>query len=156
MSIMKDEPLYPLSARPANDPRTVDGKKGSETSHSLLNNNESIFDIAHNKVSNKQLKNADAPTIGSQQFDNGKSATDFTKGFDPKNLSGAIPFALSLIKDIQTKSGAGKLLGDIVTPEISSLIQKFVDALKIKDEKKLNDAVNAIKQIYENMPTGNT
>lgn len=154
MSIKPDDPYYPISARPAKDPRKVDGKNGQETSHSLLDNNESIFDIAHNRVSDKQLKGADSPTIGSQQFDNGKSATDFTKGFDPKNLSGAIPFALNLIKDIQKNSGAGKTLNDIAGPKISDFIKKFIDALKSKDEKKQAEAVDDIQKEYQNKETG--
>jgi hypothetical protein len=150
MSIDLNEPLYPKSARPEGDPRKVDGKKGSETSHGLIDNNESIFDIAKNKVASKSLKHHDSPTIGSQQYDGGKSATNFTKGFDPKNIAGAIPFALNLVKDIQSNSGAGKLLGDIVGGNIGPMIQQFLGALKSGDQKAIGDLVSKIQSEYEN------
>ncbi len=150
MAINLNELQYPLSARPRSDPRRVDGKKGDETSHALIDNNESIFDIAKSKVSSKSLKHHDSPTIGSQQYDGGKSATDFTKGFDPKNISGSIPFALNLVKDIQNNSGAGKLLNDIVGGNIGDMIQQFLSALKSGDQQSVTDLIGKIQSEYEN------
>ena len=143
------DPLYPLSARPKKDPRKVDGINGDETSHSLIDNGESAYDISRNKVSSKKLKNETDPTIGSQQYDGGKSATDFTKGFDPNNKSGSIPFALNLIKQIQQNSGPEKILSDIVGGNISSLIGQFLGALKKNDNPLMGQLTNLIQKEFD-------
>lgn len=149
MSISPDDIMYPVSARPESDPRKVDGKHGSEKSHTLNDNLETVYTKSRDKVSNKILKNHDKPTVGSQEFDGKKSATDFIKGFDPKNLSGAIPFALKLVKDIQSNSGAEKLLSDIASPEISKLIGQFTQALKAGESTIIKQIVDKIEQSFE-------
>lgn len=150
-----DDPMYPLSARPEGDPRLVDGKHGSEKSHALMDQMESIFTRSRDKVSSKSLKNHDNPTVGSQQTDGKQSATNFIKGFDPKNLSGAIPFALNLVKDIQNNSGAGKLLSDIAGPQIGQMIGQFTQALQGGQSQILQEIIQKIEQAYQDKAANN-
>lgn len=156
MAISPDDIMYPISARPEGDPRKVDGKSGSEKSHTLLDNKESVYTRARDKVSSKALKNHDKPTIGSQESDGKQSATDFIKGFDPKNLSGAIPFALNLVKDIQKNSGAEKLLSNISNPQISQLIGQFTQALKGGEAQIVQQLVQKIEQAFQDKSSNNT
>lgn len=141
--------LYPTSARPSGDPRSADGKSGSEKSHALAKSVESLYVRAKDKVSNKSLKNNENPTVGSQLSDGAKSATNFIKGFDPKNLSGAVPFGLNLVKSIQSNSGAGKLLGDIAGPEISKLISQFTSALNGGQAQIIQQITDKIEQAFQ-------
>jgi hypothetical protein len=101
-------------------------------------------DVAQNETNNRSMKKPEAKTIGSQVFEGGQDAINFIKKFDPQNTSGSIPFALDLVKQIQSNSGPNKMLSDIVGQGLSSIISKFTQALK---EEKSNEADSLSKLI---------
>lgn len=91
---------------------------------------EGHADVAKNKTNNKGMKKADAKTIGSKVFEAGQDVVGFIKKFDPQNTAGSIPFALDLIKQIQSSSGVDKILGDIVGQNLGGIVQKFTGLIK--------------------------
>jgi hypothetical protein len=93
-------------------------------------NTQGHADAAKDKTNNRAMKKPEAKTIGSKEFDNAVSATNFAKKFDPKNLSGSIPFALNLVKQIQNNSGPNKILSDIVGSGLNGVISQFTNLLK--------------------------
>lgn len=137
---------YPLSSRPKEDPRKVDKKTGDETSHGALDKVESIFDIAKTQVSKKILKGADFPTIGSQEFDKAASAINFIKGFDPKNIAGAIPHALGIIEKMKSMSGKNMIPDDIFGKGFNDLLKQFTKAITEKAESEVASILEKIKK----------
>jgi hypothetical protein len=101
-------------------------------------------DAAKDKTNNRAMKKSDAKTIGSKVFDGGQDPINFIKKFDPKNTSGSIPFALDLVKQIQSNSGPDKMLSDIVGQKLSEIMSKFTQSLK---EEKSNEADELSKLI---------
>ncbi len=118
----------PMSARPANDPRPIDGIAGLDNIHAALGDAvSSLYDISYKLSSDRILKNFDLPTIGSQIFDGNSSAAKFIRQFDPNNESGAVGFALNMVDRINDALDAEKLFKDIFGPQISCLIGLFAD-----------------------------
>lgn len=107
---------------------TTDPKAGVDQYYQKAG--EGHADVAKNKTNNRGMKKADAKTIGSKVFDGAQDAVSFIKKFDPQNSSGTIPFALDLIKKIQSNSGVDKILGDIVGQNLGGIVQKFTDLVK--------------------------
>jgi hypothetical protein len=141
---------YPISARPETDPRKVDGLKGSEKTHGAVADSKSIYDIAKDVVSNKTLKGAEFPTIGSQEFDKGFNATSFVKGFDPQNISGSIKSALDIVNLVkQNAGGVGKLPGDLIGENLFSKFQQLTQALKSNNKELLEIIEKEIEKINE-------
>lgn len=91
---------------------------------------EGHADVAKNKTNNKGMKKADAKSIGSKVFEAGQDVVGFIKKFDPQNTSGTIPFALDLIKKIQTGSGVNKILTDVVGQGMGGIIGQFTALVK--------------------------
>lgn len=91
---------------------------------------EGHADVAKNKTNNKGMKKADAKTIGSKVFEAGQDVVGFIKKFDPQNTSGTIPFALDLVKKIQTGSGVNKILTDVVGQGMGGIIGQFTSLVK--------------------------
>jgi len=138
----------PASARPAGDPRLIDGLKGLETAHGVLQNSiDSIYDLSYNLTGGEVLKNFDLPSIGSQFFDGNSNAAKFIKQFDPNNSSGAVGFALGLVDKINSELDEGKLLKDLMGPQIACLVTSFVDISNIIPTLSLNfpDIVGMLK-----------
>ena len=107
---------------------TTDPKAGTDQYYQKAG--EGHADVAKNKTNNRSMKKADAKTIGSKVFDGAQDAVAFIKKFDPQNTAGTIPFALDLIKQIQTGSGVNKILSDIVGGNLNGIIQKFTSLIK--------------------------
>ena len=122
----------PASARPKNDPRLIDGLAGLETAHGALQGGiDSIYKLSYELTGGEVLKNFDLPTIGSQFFDGNSSAAKFIKQFDPNNKSGAVGFALGLVDKINSELDEGKLLKDLMGPQVACLVGSFVDISNI-------------------------
>jgi hypothetical protein len=126
---------------------TTDPKAGTDQYYQKAG--EGHADVAKNKTNNRGMKKADAKTIGSKVFNGAKSATDFVKNFDPQNTSGSIPFALNLIKQIQTGSGVNKILSDIVGSQLNGIISQFTDLLKQNLPQQANALVDLINKGLE-------
>ena len=129
----------PASARPAGDPRLIDGLKGLETLHGALQNSiDNIYDLSYSLSSGEVLKNFDLPSIGGQIFDGNSDAAKFIKQFDPGNKSGAVGFALGLVDKINSELDEGKLLKDLMGPQIACLVTSFADISNIIPTISLN------------------
>lgn len=107
---------------------TTDPKAGTDQYYQKAG--EGHADVAKSKTNNKGMLKADAKSIGSKVFDSGQDVVGFVKKFDPQNTSGTIPFALDLIKQIQTGSGVNKILTDVVGQGMGGLISKFTSLIK--------------------------
>lgn len=120
---LADQPKIPVSARPANDARKSDGKKGDENNHgAILNGGQSLYELAKDKAGGTPAKKADTPSVGSQKFDNSKNPVDFIKQFDPKNLAGSIPFALNLATIVQQGLNPQAFVQDLLGSKITGLL----------------------------------
>lgn len=129
----------PASARPAGDPRLIDGLKGLETLHGTLQNSiDSMYDLSYKLTGGEVLKNFDLPSIGAQVFDGNGDAAKFIKQFDPNNKSGAVGFALGLVDKINSELDEGKLLKDLMGPQVACLVTSFVDISNIIPTLSLN------------------
>jgi len=129
----------PASARPKNDPRLSDGLAGLETAHGALQGGiDSIYKLSYELTGGEVLKGVDLPSIGSQLFDGGTSAVKFIKQFDPSNKSGSVGFALGLVDKINSELDEGKLLKDLMGPQVACLINSFVDISNIIPTLSLN------------------
>ena len=87
----------------------------------------------------KPFHKPDEPTIGSQEFDNSLSPSEFIKRFDPTNKSGVIPFGLDLMKQLKMGMSPDKLLSDIVGSKLNGLLNQF-------------SQINQIKEMLSNVP----
>jgi hypothetical protein len=97
---------------------------------------ETFFDAvghkeaAESKARNKALKKGDAKTVGSKEFDKGIDPVKAIKQFDPKNTSGAIPFALNLVNQIKNNSGPATMLTDIVGSQMGGMMSQFTSLMQ--------------------------
>lgn len=107
---------------------TTDPKAGIDQYYQKAG--EGHADVAKNKTNNRSMKKADSKSIGSKVFEQGQDVVGFIKKFDPQNTSGTIPFALDLIKKIQTNSGVNKILTDVVGQNMGGIIGKFTSLIK--------------------------
>lgn len=103
-------------------------------------------DAAKSKTNNRSMKKPNAKTIGSKVFQQGADVVGFVKQFDPSNTSGSIPFALNLIKQIQSNSGVNKILGDVVGQGMGGLISKFTGLIKQGLPSQAMGLANVIQQ----------
>jgi hypothetical protein len=118
----------PMSARPLNDPRLIDGLAGLEAAHGALTNGiDSIYKLSYELSGSQILKNFDLPTIGSQIFDGNSSASNFIRQFDPNNSSGAVGFGLKIVDQINSQISGDKLFKDLFGPQITCLVNSFTD-----------------------------
>lgn len=101
-------------------------QKQTGSYHAALGIVKQLVDQSHDGA--KIITN---PTIGTVPFDNGFNATSFTKGIDPSNSSGTVPFGLDIINQIQGQGGPFKLLESIVGGNLTSLIQNFTKGLQL-------------------------
>lgn len=122
MSIAPETIGTPLSSRPAKDARKIDGVAGNEKLHSLVDSAKSLYDISLDEAGGKPALKAKEPTVGTQEFDKAKSAVDFVKKFDPKNMSGAIPFALNLTTMVQKGLDPQAFVKDLLGSKITGLM----------------------------------
>jgi hypothetical protein len=122
----------PASARPANDPRLIDGLKGLETAHGALQGTiDSIYDLSYNLTADKVLGGFDLPTIGTQVFDGNSDAAKFIRQFDPTNQSGVVGFGLKIVDQINNALDEETLMKDLLGPQITCLVTSFVDISNI-------------------------
>lgn len=143
----------PISARPEGDPRKLDGVKGGELLHGSFDEAKSMYDIAMQEAGGKPLKKADAPTIGSQAFDNAKSAVDCVKKFDPQNLAGSVPFALDMMKQLQTRMPNGpQLISDMLGPKLAGVLSLLPLLEQLGNIDLLQQAQSMITQELANLP----
>lgn len=129
----------PASARPANDPRLIDGLKGLESAHGALQGAiDSMYSLSYNMTAEKILTGYDLPTIGSQLFDGGSEAAKFIRQFDPNNESGYVGFGLRVVDQINEALDEETIFKDIFGPQITCLITSFVDISNIIPTISLN------------------
>jgi hypothetical protein len=121
----------PISARPKNDPRKIDGVAGDEKLHSLLDSAKSLYDITLDEAGGKPAIKAKEPTVGTQQFDKAKNAVDFVKKFDPKNAAGSIPFALNLATMVQKGLNPQDFVKDLLGSKITGLLGQLTQVTNL-------------------------
>lgn len=142
----------PVSARPVGDPRKLDGVKGAETLHGLVDSAKSLYDISLTEAGGKPAKKADAPTVGSQVFDQAKSAMDFAKKFDPQNIAGTVPHALDMMKQLQGAMGAGQIMNGILGSKLGGLMKMLPMLQQLGNIDLLNQAQSMIGQEFAKLP----
>lgn len=123
---------------------TTDPKAGVDQYYQKAG--EGHADVAKNKTNNKGMLKADAKTIGSKVFEQGRDVVGYIKKFDPQNTAGSIPFALDLIKTIQTNSGVNKILTDVVGQNMGGIIGKFTSLIKQNLPAEAQNLANLIQQ----------
>jgi len=143
----------PISARPEGDPRKLDGVKGGELLHGILDGPKSLYDIAMQEAGGKPLLKFDAPTIGTQVFDQAKSAVDFVKNFDPSNLAGTVPHALDMMKQLQIRMPNGpQFMSSMLGDKLSGLLSLMPMLNQLGNLDLLQQAQNLISQELANLP----
>lgn len=143
----------PISARPEGDPRKIDGVKGGELLHGVLEGSKSLYDIAMKEAGGKPLMKFDAPTIGTQAFNQAKSAVDFVKQFDPSNLAGSVPHSLDMMKQLQSKMGIGpQFISGMLGDKLAGLLNLMPMLNQLGNLDLLQQAQNLISQELANLP----
>lgn len=102
---------------------------------------EVLHKYAHDIATGLKAKFKEMPNIGAMKFDGGKNAIEFIKKIDPKNLAGAIPQALELMRNMQRNGvpflvdlvGAGPLgkAIEFITQEFGLDAKKILETIKI-------------------------
>src|SRR4051794_18449475 len=86
------------------------------------------------KILDKSIEGAKhdkKPSLGTTQYKGGgMDATDAIKQIDPKNLAGAIPFALELVQQLRDHIGPEKIIEQMIGQNLTSLIQNFSQMLQ--------------------------
>lgn len=126
---------------------TTDPKAGVDQYYQKAG--EGHADVAKNKTNNKGMKKADAKSIGSKVFEQGQDVVGFIKKFDPQNTSGTIPFALDLVKQIQSSSGPAKMLSDIVGQNLSDVMGQFTNLLMQNLPDQAQNLGNLIQSVLQ-------
>jgi len=109
----------------------------------------------------KSSFNPNTFSLGTVKFDGQKSATQFIKGLNPKNLSGAIPQALDMILELKkVKGGLNPKMIQSVGPQnlfgALQFIQKIFDPKKKDTEKndqlqQVQDFINTVQEEEEEL-----
>lgn len=129
----------PMAARPAGDPRLIDGLKGLEAAHGALQDSiNSMYDLSYKLTGGEILKNFDLPTIGSKLFNGDSNAAKFIRQFDPNNSSGAVGMGLHIVDQINNALDEEKIFKDVFGPQVTCLITSFVDISNIIPTLKIN------------------
>lgn len=154
-SLPKPETIgTPISSRPDGDPRPLDGVKGGEKLHSFIDSAKSLYDMSLNEAGGKAAKKAKEPTIGTKEFDKAKSALEFTKKFDPKNLAGSVPQSLDMLKQLQSKMGSGapQMISKMLGPKISGLLKQIPALQQLGNLDMLNQVQGMLTQELAKLP----
>lgn len=143
----------PISSRPEGDPRPLDGVRGGEKIHSLIDSAKSLYDISLDEAGGKPAKKAKEPTIGTQEFDKAKSALEFTKKFDPQNAAGTIPQALDMLQQLQSQMGAApQMISQMLGSKISELLKQIPVLQQLGNLDVLNQVQGMISQEMAKLP----
>lgn len=152
MSVDPNSIGIPLAARPEGDPRKIDGVKGGDNFHGMMPKGKSIYDIAVKEAGGKPAKKSSEPTVGTQVFDNAKSAMDFVKKFDPQNMAGTVPHALDMMKQLQGSMGVGQIMTGIVGMKLGGLMKMLPILQQLGNIDLLSQAQGLIGQEFAKLP----